>query len=289
MNDIIRPRRSALYMPGSNQRAMEKARKLPADVLILDLEDAVAPNSKVTARRKVSEEVNRGGYEPREIVIRINGLDTEWHNEDLIAATTSNADAILLPKVEEARQVRDIANALPEGMGLWCMMETPLAILNAQEIASASSRTRCLVMGTSDLAVELNVLHTPHREPLTASLSLCLLAARAYGLTALDGVFLDLKDGLGFETACTQGRQFGFDGKTLIHPDQLSTANKAFTPSKDEITKAKIIISAFEQAKTEGKGVVVINGKLVENLHVAAARRLLCISDAIKAHEYKSL
>ena len=288
MNDIIRPRRSALYMPGSNQRAMEKARNLPADVLILDLEDAVAPDEKVTARQQVFEEINRGGYGPREIVVRINGLDTEWHEEDLIAATTSNADAILLPKVEQASQVKAISNALREGMDLWCMMETPLAILNAQEVASASSRTTCLVMGTSDLATELNALHTPHREPFTASLSLCLLAARAFGLMALDGVFLDLNYGPGFETACAQGRQLGFDGKTLIHPNQLSEANKAFAPSKGEISEAKIIISAFEQAKSEGKGIVVINGRLVENLHVAAARRLLSISDAIEAHEFTS-
>ena len=286
MNDVIRPRRSVLYMPGSNRRAMEKARELPADVLILDLEDAVTPDAKVSARQEAVEAVERGGYGLREVVIRINGLDTHWHADDLTAAAASNAHAVLLPKVEGGRQVQTVAAALPERMDLWCMMETPLAILHAEEIAASSSKTKCLVMGTSDLATDLNALHTSHREPLAASLSLCLLAARSYGLAALDGVYLDLKDDAGFEAACIQGRHFGFDGKTLIHPRQVATANQIFAPSDDEITEANIIVSAFEQARSEGKGVVVVNGKLVENLHVAAARRLLALSDTIGAQEH---
>ncbi|MCS5605502.1 MAG: CoA ester lyase [Alphaproteobacteria bacterium] len=286
MNDVIRPRRSVLYMPGSNRRAMEKARELPADVLILDLEDAVTPDAKVSARQEAVEAVERGGYGLREVVIRINGLDTQWHADDLTAAAASNAHAVLLPKVEGGQQVQTVAAALPERMDLWCMMETPLAILHAEEIAASSSKTKCLVMGTSDLATDLNALHTSHREPLAASLSLCLLAARSYGLAALDGVYLDLKDDAGFEAACIQGRHFGFDGKTLIHPRQVATANQIFAPSDDEITEANIIVSAFEQARSEGKGVVVVNGKLVENLHVAAARRLLALSDTIGAQEH---
>ena len=286
MNDVIRPRRSVLYMPGSNRRAMEKARELPADVLILDLEDAVTPDAKVSARQEAIDAVERGGYGHREVVIRINGLDTQWHADDLTAVAASNAHAVLLPKVEGGRQVQTVAAALPERMDLWCMMETPLAILHAEEIAASSSKTKCLVMGTSDLATDLNALHTSHREPLAASLSLCLLAARSYGLAALDGVYLDLKDDAGFEAACIQGRHFGFDGKTLIHPRQVATANQIFAPSDDEITEANIIVSAFEQARSEGKGVVVVNGKLVENLHVAAARRLLALSDTIGAQEH---
>jgi len=259
MTDTIRPRRSVLYMPGSNARALEKAKALPADALILDLEDAVAPNAKVAAREQVVGVLRAGGYGPREVVIRINGAGSPSHADDLAAA------------------------ALPEGMDLWCMIETPLAILHAEEIAAASAKTKCLVMGTSDLATDLGALHTPRREPFATALSLCLLAARAYGLAALDGVYLDLKDDRGFEAACHQGRQFGFDGKTLIHPRQLAAANTIFAPSNDDIAEADIIVTAFEQAQAEGKGVVVVNGQLVENLHVVAARRLLALADAIAA------
>ncbi|MDP6688946.1 MAG: CoA ester lyase, partial [Alphaproteobacteria bacterium] len=231
MSDRIQPRRSVLYMPGSNARALEKAKSLPADALILDLEDAVAPDAKEMARDQVVAAVNNGGYEPREVAIRVNASGTQWHADDLAAAAGSAAAAVVLPKVEGAGQVRAAAAALPEGMDLWCMIETPLAILHAEEIAAASPKTRCLVMGTSDLATDLNALHTPHREPFATALSICLLAARAYGLTALDGVYLDLKNDDGFEAACHQGRQFGFDGKTLIHPRQLDAANRVFAPS----------------------------------------------------------
>ena len=282
MKTVIRPRRSVLYMPGSNRRAMEKARELPADVLILDLEDAVTPDAKASARQEVVEAVGRSGYGLREVVIRINGLGTHWHADDLTAVAASNAHAILLPKVEGAGQVRTVAAALPEGMDLWCMIETPLAILHAEEIAASSSKTKCLVMGTSDLAADLNALHTSHREPFAASLSLCLLAARAYGLAALDGVFLDLKDDAGFEAACLQGRQFGFDGKTLIHPKQIDAANRVFAPSPDELDWSRRIIAAHGAAEKEGRGVVVVDGRLVEVLHVAEAERLVAMADTIR-------
>ena len=285
MTDTIRPRRSVLYMPASNARALEKARELPADALILDLEDAVAPNAKAMAREQAVAAMEHGGYGPREVVIRINGSGSPWHADDLAAAAASKADAVLLPKAEGAGQVRAAAAALPDGMDLWCMIETPLAILRAEEIAAASPNTTCLVMGTSDLATDLGALHTPHREPFATALSLCLLAARAYGLAALDGVYLDLKDDPGFAAACRQGRQFGFDGKTLIHPRQVAAANKIFAPSDDDIAEADIIVTAFEQAQAAGKGVVVVNGQLVENLHVAAARRLLDLADAIEARQ----
>ena len=272
-------------MPGSNARAMEKAKTLAADALILDLEDAVAPDAKVMAREQVIDAVNNGGYGPREVVVRVNGPATPWHADDLAAAAASSAQAVLLPKVEGAGQVRAAAAQLPDGMDLWCMIETPLAILHVEEIAAASPKTRCLVVGTSDLATDLNALHTPNREPFTTALSMCLLAARAYGLAVLDGVYLDLKNDAGFEAACHQGRQFGFDGKTLIHPRQLDAANRVFAPSNDDIAEADIIVTAFEQARAEGKGVVVVNGQLVENLHVAAARRLLALADAIGARQ----
>ncbi|MDE0941686.1 MAG: CoA ester lyase [Alphaproteobacteria bacterium] len=281
MADQIRPRRSVLYMPGSNARAMEKAKSLAADALILDLEDAVAPDAKVMARAQVIEAVNKGGYGPREVIVRVNGPATPWHADDLAAAAASAANAVLLPKVEGAGQVRATAAQLPDEMDLWCMIETPLAILHVEEIAAASPKTRCLVVGTSDLATDLNALHTPNREPFTTALSMCLLAARAYGLSVLDGVYLDLADDPGFAAACKQGRQFGFDGKTLIHPRQLAAANRAFAPSDDDIAEADIIVTAFEQARADGKGVVVVNGQLVENLHVASARRLLALADAI--------
>ena len=288
MSEDIRPRRSVLYMPGSNGRALEKAKTLPADVLILDLEDAVAPDAKVAARAQVIAALANGGYGPREVVIRINGTGTPWHADDLAAAAGSSVAAVLLPKAEGAGQVRAAAAALPEGMDLWCMIETPLAVLHVEEIAAASPKTRCLVMGTSDLATDLNALHTPHREPLTTALSLCLLAARAYGLAALDGVYLDLKDDEGFEAACRQGRQFGFDGKTLIHPRQVDPANQVFAPSDDDIAEADIIVTAFEGAQREGKGVVVVNGQLVENLHVAAAKRLLALTNAISGRQRRT-
>ncbi len=286
MSENARPRRSVLYMPGSNARALEKGRALPADALILDLEDAVAPDSKVMARHQVVDAVKAGGYGHRELVIRVNGLDSPWGAEDLHAVATSGADAVLLPKVESEEMVAEAEAKLaeagaPQGMPIWCMMETPLGILNAKEVAASSPHVTCLVMGTSDLVKELTAAHTQMRLPVLASLSVCLLAARAYGLAILDGVHLDLADDEGFRLACEQGKELGFDGKTLIHPKTLAVANDVFSPSQSEVSQARRIIEAFSAASAEGKGVVVLDGKLIENLHVETAKRTVALADAI--------
>jgi citrate lyase subunit beta / citryl-CoA lyase len=284
----IRPRRSVLYMPGSNARALEKARTLPADALILDLEDAVAPGAKQAARAQVAAAVRAGGYGPREVIIRVNGLATAWGHADLTAAATAGADAVLLPKVESADAVRQ-ALAVLEAAGaasdlaLWCMMETPRGMLNAAEIAAASPRLGGLVMGTSDLAKELHAAHTALRLPLLTALGLCLLVARAQGLAILDGVFLDLQDEAGFEAACRQGAELGFDGKTLIHPQQIGAANQAFAPDAAEVARARRIIEAHEAARASGQGVVLLDGRLIEELHVVEARRQVALAEAIAA------
>ena len=281
-----RPRRSMLYMPGSNARALEKGRTLACDALIMDLEDAVAPDAKEQARAQITAALAEGGYGQREILVRTNGLDTPWGYQDVAAAAKSGADAILLPKVEGAtaiHQVESIMDAAgaPAHQTVWCMMETPLGILNAQDIAAASPRLGGFVMGTSDLAKDLHAHHTRERVPLQASLSHCLLAARAYGLAIVDGVHLDLDDDEGFAYACRQGLEMGFDGKTLIHPKTVATANEVFGPTEAEIAWSKKIIDAFEAAQSEGKGVVVVDGKLVENLHVAEAKRVVQLADLI--------
>jgi citrate lyase subunit beta/citryl-CoA lyase len=281
-------------MPGSNARALEKGRTLPADALILDLEDAVAPDAKVAARRQVCEAVGAGGYGRREIAIRVNGLATEWGGDDIAAAAKTKADAILLPKVESAAQVREAeammeAGGAPESMALWCMMETPLGALRAEEIAGASSRIAVLVMGTSDLAKDLHAAHTRERLPLLTGLSLCLLAARAHGRAIVDGVHLDLQDDEGFAHSCRQGRELGFDGKTLIHPKTIAEANRAFAPSADEIEFSRRVIEEHAKAETEGKGVVVVDGRLIENLHVESARRLVALADAIAEMEKEAV
>ncbi|MCC4239611.1 HpcH/HpaI aldolase/citrate lyase family protein [Thalassospira povalilytica] len=281
-----RPRRSVLYMPGSNARALEKGRSLPADGLILDLEDAVAPDAKDTARDQIVAALAEGGYGKREIQIRTNGLNTPWGYADIVAASKTSADAILLPKVESADTVRQVANIMEAegahaGMTIWCMMETPLAMLNAKEIAAAHPRLGGFVMGTSDLAKDLNCAHTPDRLPMTTSLGLCLLAARAYGLAILDGVHLDLGDDDGFAASCKQGRELGFDGKTLIHPKTIAAANAAFAPAQSEIDWARKIIAAHQEAAAAGKGVVVVDGKLIENLHVVSAKKLVAMADLI--------
>lgn len=286
MAQTTRPRRSVLYMPGSNARALEKGRGLPADGLILDLEDAVAPDSKPQARTTIREALAAGGYGGRELVIRTNGLNTPWGYEDLAMAAASGADAVLLPKVESADAVRQAeailrANGAPEEQRIWCMMETPLGILNVKEIAGATPRLGALVMGTSDLAKDLHAAHTPDRLPMLTSLGLCLLAARAYGLAILDGVHLDLNDEEGFAASCRQGRELGFDGKTLIHPKTIAACNAAFAPAEEEIAYARRIIDAHAEAAAAGKGVVLVDGKLVENLHVENARRLVALAEAI--------
>ena len=283
----IRPRRSVLYMPGANPRALEKARTLPADGLIFDLEDAVAPEAKEGARAIVAAALAAGGYAPRELILRVNGLDTVWGHADLAAAATLPIDAVLLPKVENADRVRSSlalldASGAPAELVVWCMVETPKGVLAATEIAAASPRVGALVMGTSDLVTDLHALAMRDRLPLVTALGLVLLAARAYGLTALDGVHLDLADAEGLAAACRQGREFGFDGKTLIHPGQIDAANAAFAPSADEIERASRIVAGYAEAKHAGKGVTTVDGRLVEALHAAEAHRTLALADAIR-------
>jgi citrate lyase subunit beta / citryl-CoA lyase len=284
----LRPRRSVLYMPGANARALEKAESLPADALILDLEDAVAPDAKAEARVRVCEAAASGRYGRREVAIRVNGLGTPWHDDDLRAAAAAGPAAVVVPKVDSADAVHAIEKALeaggaPDGTAIWAMVETPVAMLHAEDVARASERLTVLVMGTNDLAKELRAEHVPGRQPLLAGLGLALLAARATGKVILDGVYNDIKDAEGFEAECVQGRQMGFDGKTLIHPSQLEPCNRVFAPTADEVDRARRIIEAFEQAEAEGRGVVTVDGRMVENLHVDQARRTLAVTAAIEA------
>ncbi|MBB3063877.1 HpcH/HpaI aldolase/citrate lyase family protein [Limibacillus halophilus] len=288
MTHTVRPRRSVLYMPGSNPRALEKGRALPADALILDLEDAVAPEAKTAARAQIVAALAEGGYGKREIAVRINSLDSPWAAEDIAAIAKTSADAILLPKVSTATMVQElearmISAGAPEKMAIQVMMETPLGILNAPEIAGATPRLSCLVMGTSDLVKDLQAAHTPDRLPVLTALSLCVLAARAHSKAIVDGVHLDLSDDAGFRAACQQGRDLGFDGKTLIHPKTIAAANETFAPDEAEIAWSRKIIAAHAQAVADGQGVVVIDGKLIENLHVESAKRLVALSQAIAA------
>jgi citrate lyase subunit beta/citryl-CoA lyase len=273
-------------MPASNARALDKARTLPADALVFDLEDAVAPEAKPMARRMAVAAASTGGYAPREVVIRVNALDTLWGRDDLAAAAVSGADAVLLPKVESAAAIHEVLGALdaagaPPRLGLWAMLETPRGVLRAEAIAAASSRLTALVMGTSDLTKDLHARHTLDRLPLVTSLGLCVLAARAHGLAALDGVHLDLDDEAGFLAACRQAAAMGFDGKTLIHPKTIAAANEAFAPSPDEVARAQRIIDAHADAVAHGQGVVVVDGRLVESLHVEDAHRVVALAAAI--------
>lgn len=275
-------------MPASNARALEKAKTLPADALVFDLEDAVAPDAKESARAMACAAARSGGYGRREIVIRVNGLATSWGKADLAAVATSGADAALLPKVEDAEGVREALRVLaargaPESLAVWCMLETPRGILRAEAIAAASPRVAALVMGTSDLTKDLHARHTRDRHPLVTSLGLCVLAARAHGLAALDGVHLDLDDEAGFTAACRQAREMGFDGKTLIHPKTLALANEIFAPSPEEIGWARKVMAAHAEAAAQGKGVVVVDGRLVENLHVEEAQHLVVLAKAVAA------
>ncbi|MGC1890747.1 MAG: CoA ester lyase [Stellaceae bacterium] len=287
MSATPRPRRSLLYMPGSNRRALEKARTLPADGLIFDLEDAVAPEAKESARKIVAAALAGGGYGDRELVIRVNAIDTPWGHADLAAAATMPIDAVLLPKVENPDRVALTASLLdalgaPERLAIWCMLETPRGILCAREIAAASPRLATLVLGTSDLTKDLHALPSHDRLPLITSLSLAILAARAYGLAALDGVHLDLSDDEGFAAACRQGRGLGFDGKTLIHPKQIAAANAVFAPTPEEVEWSRRIIAAHSEAAAAGKGVVLVEDRMIENPHVENARRLLALADEIE-------
>jgi citrate lyase subunit beta/citryl-CoA lyase len=281
-----RPRRSVLFMPGSNPRAVAKARDLPADGLIFDLEDAVAPAAKDEARRIVAAALEAGGYGRRERIVRINPLATEWGRADVAAVAGLPIDAVLLPKIESAEQVRDAVSVLdargaPAGLPIWCMVETPRGVLAAAAIAAASPRLVALVAGTSDLTTDLRASPTPDRTALLTALSLVLLAARAHGLTALDGVHLDIADDAGFAAVCRQGRALGFDGKTSVHPNQIAAANAAFAPRADEIAWSHRVISAHAEAMARGAGVVLVDGRLVENLHVEDAQRVVAIAAAI--------
>ncbi|KQP63469.1 HpcH/HpaI aldolase/citrate lyase family protein [Nocardioides sp. Leaf285] len=280
------PLRSVLYMPSSNERALEKAKSLLCDGLILDLEDAVAPDAKPAAREAAAAAVASGEYGRRTVTIRVNGLGTEWHDADLVAAAQAGPAGVVVPKVGSADEVRALVAALekagaPDHTRLWAMVETPQAILDVREIAAASDRLAVLVMGTNDLVKELYAEHVPGRAPLLTSLSLSLLAARAAGVAILDGVYNDVKDADGFLAECRQGREMGFDGKTLIHPGQVEGANTAFAPSPEAVEDARGVLQAWEDGR--GSGVVTYRGKMVENLHVESATRTLRIHEAITA------
>ena len=288
MSISSRPRRSFLYMPGSNARALDKGRRLAADALIMDLEDSIAPDVKNEARATIVSELAKGGYGRREILVRINPLDTQWGRDDIAAIAKTSADAVLVPKVATAADVLSVDRALaaagaPDALTIWCMIESPLAILNIRDIACASPRLGGFIMGTSDLVKDLGALHTKERLPVLTSLGMAVLAARAYGLAIIDGVHLDLNDDEGFEASCRQGRELGFDGKSLIHPKTLAAANAAYGPSEADIEHARRVIDAFDAAIAEGKGVALLDGNLVENLHAQTARQLLELADNIAA------
>jgi citrate lyase subunit beta/citryl-CoA lyase len=284
----IRPRRSMLYMPGSNARAIEKARELPADGVILDLEDAVAPDAKAQARELVVQALQKGGFGGREVLVRINGLDTAWWRDDL-AVAAAGPDALLLPKVSTPGQLRELARHFV-GVGaearirVWAMMETPLAMLNARDIAAAAldpaTRLAGFVMGTNDLAKETRARIVPGRAPMLPWLTACVAAARAYGLAILDGVYNELGDLEGFAAECRQARDLGFDGKTLIQPQQIAPCNAAFSPAPEEVAWARKIIAAFDLPENGGKGVIQIEGRMVERLHAEMARQVVAIAEA---------
>ncbi|WP_420446654.1 HpcH/HpaI aldolase/citrate lyase family protein [Candidatus Poriferisodalis sp.] len=280
-----RPRRSVLYMPAANARALEKARSIDADALIFDLEDAVAPDAKETAREGACAAASSGEYGYRELTIRCNGLDTPWGRDDITAAGAAAPSAVVIPKVSGAADLAAVAGLLeaagaPESVRIWAMIETPAGIGNAREIASFD-RTDAVVMGTNDMAKELRATITPDRAALVPHLATCLVAAREAGVSALDGVYNDIRDANGFAAVCRQGANLGFDGKTLIHPGQVEPCNGAFSPSLDELDFHRRVIEAFEEAVAEGRGVVTVDGKMVENLHVDEARRAIALADAI--------
>lgn len=288
MNAPIRPRRSVLYMPGANARALDKARTLDADVLILDLEDAVAPDAKAQARAQVAAALREGGYGRRECIVRVNALDTPWGLDDVRAIAQAGADAVLLPKVETPAQLAALAQALdaagaPADLPLWAMAETPLGFLRLDAIAGGHPRLAAIVVGTSDLVKDLHARHTPSRNETLLARSLAVMAARAHGLAVLDGVHLDLNDDAGLQDTCRQGRDQGFDGKTLIHPRQIAAANAAFAPTPEELDTARKRLDAWQAAQAEGKGVAVVDGALVENLHASEAERVLALAAAIQA------
>jgi len=285
-----RPRRSVLYVPGSNAKALEKARTLPCDGLILDLEDSVAPEAKEAARAAVVEAIAQGGFAPRELLVRVNARGTPWFRSDLEAVARSGADGLVLPKVEATEDVAEVAAILarsgaPAALPLWLMIETPRGVLAAGELAGCRPSVAGLVAGTSDLTKELRARHVPGRGPLLLALSTIVLAARAHGLAALDGVHLALDDEAGFESACRQGRDLGFDGKTLIHPRTIAAANRLFAPDPAEVAAARRLLEAWRAARADGRGVTVLDGHLVEELHVREAERHVALAEAIAARE----
>ncbi|MAM06078.1 MULTISPECIES: HpcH/HpaI aldolase/citrate lyase family protein [Hyphomonas] len=289
---LHRPRRSCLYMPGANERALEKAKSLAADTVIMDLEDAVAPDAKEAARETIRAAIQGGGYGHREIVVRMNGLDTEWGQADLKMAVDSGAHALLAPKVIDGSDIDRLDDAMsragaPADMGLWVMIEMPKAILNIKDIAEAVGRTRLttFVMGTNDLAKEYRARMTPDRLAFQTALQLSVAAARAYNIIAIDGVYNDIKNEQGLIDECEQGRDLGFDGKTLIHPSQLDTANRVFAPSPHDVEHAQAVIEAFADPENAGKGVLKVNGKMTELLHLEEARRAVEMDKAIRAFE----
>jgi citrate lyase subunit beta/citryl-CoA lyase len=273
-----KPRRSALYMPAANARAIEKARELPCDVVILDLEDAVAPDAKPAAREQAAAAVRAGGFGPREVVIRVNGLDTPWGRDDLAAAAAAAPDAVLAPKVSCADDIAAYRAVLGRNAVLWIMIETCGALFRLDELGAGAS---AWVIGTNDLAKEMRCRLDAERAPLLAPLSLAVAAARAHGLSVLDGVFNGIDDEAGLERQCAQGAAFGFDGKTLIHPRQIEAANRAFTPAADEVAWARTIVQAFGEPENAAKGVLRVEGRMVERLHLDEARRLIAVADAI--------
>ena len=288
----IRPRRSVLYMPGSNARAIEKARTLPADTVILDLEDSVAPDAKAAARQQVADAVKAGGFGAREVIVRVNGLDTAWHVDDLTAAAQAAPDAILVPKISKAEELEAIGQRLLDMRAdhrtrIWAMIETPIALFNilalAAEAKDSESRLVAFVMGTNDLAKETRARIVPGRAPMIPWLMTCVAAAHSYGVDILDGVYNDLGNAEGFAQECAQARDMGFDGKTLIHPNQIEPCNAAFSPGADEVEQAKKIIAAFDLPENQGKGVIQLDGRMVERLHADMARRTVAIAEAIEA------
>ncbi|WP_313406967.1 CoA ester lyase [Aeromicrobium sp.] len=285
----IRPRRSVLYMPGANERALEKAKSIDADALILDLEDSVSPDAKEAGRANVCAAVASGEYGHRELAIRVNSIGTQWHDDDVAAAAKAGPDAILVPKVESAEQVRSLVAAIeaagaPDSTALWAMIETPQALLHAEDIAAAHERLTVIVMGTNDIVNETYGLHVPGRNPLVlTALSWTLLAVRAAGKVVIDGVYNDVKDAEGFAAEARQGREMGFDGKTLIHPSQVDPANEAFAPSEGDVERAQGMIAAFEEATAAKKGVATFNGKMIEELHIRDAKRILAYAEALQS------
>ncbi len=287
MTDSLRPRRSVLYMPAANARALEKAKAISADALIFDLEDAVAPDSKDTAREQAAAAAASGEYGRRELTIRCNGLDTPWGADDLAAAAAAGPSAVVIPKVSGVEGLAEVAKRLeaggaPDHTRIWAMVETPLAIFSVREIA-AFERVEVLVMGTNDLAKEIRAELVPGRAPLYPHLATAILAAREAGVVILDGVYNDVRDPEGFEVEARQGFEMGFDGKTLVHPDQVEPTNRIWAPTEDQVVHARRVIEAFDEAKAEGKGVVTVDGRMIENLHVDNARRTLAVADAIAA------